>query len=289
MTACIHLLHKQHTTNISFSTMLYHEGSKLKPYQDDQQMNQFTLDEAYKQIIELRKGGTCASLNKLFASLLKTLGYEIYAHKAKVMWGLNDKRPAAHRFSSIKIENNVFLIDIGFGGPGPKQMLMLYHKGQLVTESQGNGFFQYQFTIDHEGDIVLQHRAKDIWRDVYAFEQNKSYSEEEYIHQPLHVNQGIAKFRTQTFFATRTTDSGRLQMNDCTLTYKYQKDNEHHEECVTISPKDSLPKFLSIMDSFFGLKYEGPFLAKGKIFNADAQETNQEDLSEIITKMPRFK
>jgi len=70
---------------------------------------------------------------------------------------------------------------------------MLYQHGLLATESQGNGFFQYQFTIDHEGDIVLQHWAKNVWRDVYAFEPNKSYSEEEYVCVTPHVNQGIAR------------------------------------------------------------------------------------------------
>jgi len=215
--------------------------------------------------------------------LLKTLGYEVYAHKAQVFGEHDYKYPAAHRFSTVKIDNNIYLIDIGFSDHAPKDMLLLYRNGQLATEPQGKGLFQYKFSLDDEDGLILQYFTKNTWRNIYAFQNQTTYSEQEYAVQSEAVNQTITGFRTHFFFATRSTIRGRIQMLDSTLRYQYEGSESEsiQEETVTISPQVSLSTFLTTMDEFFGLKYTGPFRSKGKEFTTEVQADAVEKLDKI--------
>ena len=182
-------LHKAHVLHAPFSTLSFYEKDYQHP--DDFKAKDLSLESAFNQIVLQKQGGTCVSLNLLFASLLKTLGYQVYSQTAHIMFGFPEKRSVAtHRFSTVELNNQIFLVDVGFGGkPSLRSPLLL-----MTSENQGKGIYRYQFSKDQDGHFVLNYLDAGKLNPVYSFDLNRTYTEEEYQDSPKEVEEGISGF-----------------------------------------------------------------------------------------------
>lgn len=238
-------LHQAHTTHIAFSTLSHHEGeepSGIAPYQPQE----MTLNRVFQDVIIHRKGGTCVSLNLLFASLLKSLGFEVYGQNGHVMYGVPEKRPAAsHRFTTVKLGESIYLADVGFGGsPGLKDPLMVLDaQGQLTEGTQGSGLFQYQFSRDADNHIVLSHIKQGKLQPMYAFDFDRTYAEEEYQHPEVEVKSGIDIFITKCPLTMMPVANGRLMLFKDIFTVE-TGDNQNIDQKQEPISAEEMPKLL---------------------------------------------
>lgn len=261
------VLHRAHTERLAFSTLYFHQGNK----QSETAAyipSDITLEHAFSRIVQNKQGGTCLSLNLLFAALLKTLQFEVYAHRAHVAWGKSQKHSVAtHRFSTVNIQDAIYLADVGFGGPGPRDLLNIFDKdGKFNSTVQGSGLYQYQFGRDSDGHIVLFKVGENNQkRAVYAFDLNLTFNEDAYQHPSQEVEQGLDDFFKSFLFTTKPYLNGRLMLLDQVLSYKSASEDESYEAKVEISTESLYNQSLT---ELFDISFQNSqFKRQGKLFH----------------------
>ncbi len=83
-----------------------------------------TPDLLRKVAIE-RGGGYCFEHNKLFAEVLKELGYSVRLALARVLLNRQIDAPLTHRVSILELDGRRYLVDVGFGPLTPREPLRI--------------------------------------------------------------------------------------------------------------------------------------------------------------------
>lgn len=117
------------------------------------------LDALARKMLHQQRGGYCFEVNTLLCAGLLGLGFDARLRMARVMWQRDVPGPRTHCVCIVRLNGGEYLVDVGFGGPGPTEPVRLNgHTGDLHTE-------------DRSGlGIVLSRRTDDGQRrDLYAF------------------------------------------------------------------------------------------------------------------------
>jgi arylamine N-acetyltransferase len=115
-------------------------------------------------------GGTCYANNYYFNQLLSSLGYDISLHGADMQEGID-----VHMVSFIKIENEKYLVDVGYGAPFYKPLLL--NSKSLVTLNWGELYYKLtkdkngrpQLTVFKQGDWVHDYIVNFEERQINHF------------------------------------------------------------------------------------------------------------------------
>jgi N-hydroxyarylamine O-acetyltransferase len=114
------------------------------------------------KLVEQRRGGYCFEQNTLFLAALDALGFRAHAMAARVRGGTRALRPPTHMLLLVRIGDDEWLADVGFGGDGPLRPV------PMSGDESNQGVATYR--VASEGRLrVLQTRAADEWRDLYSF------------------------------------------------------------------------------------------------------------------------
>lgn len=105
-----------HQSSIPFETVTLHRDGAA-PSLD--------VEDIYSKVVEERFGGYCFELNKLFSALLESLGFETYPVLCRAVRGRDGLMPINHRGTVVTIEEGLYSVDVGFGGPMPSGALLL--------------------------------------------------------------------------------------------------------------------------------------------------------------------
>ena len=73
----------------------------------------------YDKIVARRRGGYCFELNALFARLLRDLGFDARQVFCRIVRGRDFIPPCLHEGIAVRIKDDMFFCDVGFGGPMP--------------------------------------------------------------------------------------------------------------------------------------------------------------------------
>lgn len=102
---------------------------------DLEQVPELEETAMYQKIVENCRGGYCFEVNGLFYHLLVLLGYPVYPVGVRVMWNKTVFQPVLHMGMIVSLNQEKYYCDVGYGGPGPKEPMLL-KEGELVQ--QGN-------------------------------------------------------------------------------------------------------------------------------------------------------
>ena len=85
------------------------------------------IQHLYEKIVLNKRGGYCFELNAGFASLLTSLGFEVWPILARIYRAAFGEQPMPpmHRVNLTCIGDKKYLTDVGFGGPMPAGALLL--------------------------------------------------------------------------------------------------------------------------------------------------------------------
>ncbi|MGK7397057.1 MAG: arylamine N-acetyltransferase family protein [Candidatus Cyclobacteriaceae bacterium M3_2C_046] len=108
-------------------------------------------ESIYEKIVKQHRGGFCYELNGLFCELLKSLGYQVDMISARVFRPDGSLTPEYdHLTLLIKIEDQVFLTDVGFGD------FTIMPLDINRTDWQDDGRKKYQISADDDpGQFVV--------------------------------------------------------------------------------------------------------------------------------------
>jgi len=122
------------------------------------------------KLVRRRRGGYCYEQNNLLRYVLEHLGFKVDALTARVVWmsphGL-DGPPGAptHQTLAVRIPgvDEVYLVDVGFGGQTPSSPLRL-----AAGPIQQTGHEAYRLRT-HDRGYVLEALVDRAWRPLYTF------------------------------------------------------------------------------------------------------------------------
>lgn len=160
--SALRALVRAHLETVPFENLDICEGGGVLP---------LTEDALFDKVVRRRRGGYCFELNRLFYLLLRELGYDCYPAAARVLYRFRELRPLSHRVTVVCLDNQKWLCDVGYGGPGPKGLLSL---GTSVTQSVageefsvcGEGGELTIFRHDPDGRQPLLRFADKPWPEV---------------------------------------------------------------------------------------------------------------------------
>lgn len=174
-----------------------------------------SLEESdiYTKIVENHNGGYCFELNKLFLSLLKTVGFHAWTVAVRIVWQKPAFPPALHRASIIKIDDRLFLADVGYGGPGPKGVIELKDG---IVQIRGSRF---RVSIPEEGKWLIEREYQDDFSPMLLFEEREA-DETDYILMNFYCARCDKVIFSHTLVCSILTEDGSISLTDHKLTIK---------------------------------------------------------------------
>lgn len=111
------------------------------------------------KILHAKRGGYCVELNPLLCAGLRNLGFNARLCMARVLWQRDVPGPRSHCLCLVQLDGAEYLVDVGFGGPGPTGPLLLRSDHpNLRTETRAG-----------LGTVLSRQVSEGDWRDLYTF------------------------------------------------------------------------------------------------------------------------
>jgi N-hydroxyarylamine O-acetyltransferase len=150
--ATLRELHKAHMLAVPFENLDIHLGREI------------ALDEQkiYSKVVKQRRGGFCYELNGAFASLLRSLGYDVEMLSAGVAREAGGFGPPFDHMTLLVRLEDLWLADVGFGDSF-REPLRPDEPGEQAQE-----WGAYRVARDGEYRI-LERREGDLWEPQYRF------------------------------------------------------------------------------------------------------------------------
>ncbi len=205
----------------------------------------------FHKIIENHRGGYCFEVNGLFYQLLISLGYPVYPVGIRVMWNKTVFQPALHMGMVVQLNQQKYLCDVGYGGPGPKEPLPLKEQEictgdkrfQVSRKPNSNTLCRHNQPFPEAGlyrddgaDYLICVMTEDKWRPVMQF-TDTPFCETDY----ETMNFYCAKSPELKFGRVRiinlSTENGSVSMLNHELTIKNNGQTEvyHYDTAESIS------------------------------------------------------
>jgi len=122
------------------------------------------LESLEDKLVRRRRGGYCFEQNTLFASVLRTIGFEVQTLEARVRpRGATAVLPRTHMTLRVSVDGRDYVSDVGFGGEGP--LLPVPLDGALSEQPDAG----YRVAKEGGEARALQRRHAGEWLDQYAF------------------------------------------------------------------------------------------------------------------------
>jgi N-hydroxyarylamine O-acetyltransferase len=194
----LHLLHLQHIPYENIDVFC-HQGVKLDPQ---------TLTQ---KILLRQRGGYCFEQNGLFFMVLSELGFRCHPNMARVHRNRPQPGGRTHQINLVELEGQVWVCDVGFGGSGFRQPLLL--QADVEVEQLGEVYRLHEH--DPHG-FYLQKKMGGEWQPLYTFR----------VEPALPIDMEIANFYTansadhvflNAIMGTRMTGLGRVTLLDHTF------------------------------------------------------------------------
>jgi N-hydroxyarylamine O-acetyltransferase len=112
------------------------------------------------------RGGYCFEQNTLFSHVLQALGFSVTRLAARVVWGrpAETQSPRSHMILRITIDEQPYLVDVGFGGNTPTGVLRL--ATDIVQETPHEPFRLVRMAEEY----LLQAEVRGAWAPLYRFD-----------------------------------------------------------------------------------------------------------------------
>ncbi len=149
-------IHRQHAQTIAFENL----NSFLK------QPVHLDLASLQQKLIHEGRGGYCFEQNLLLRSVLVALGFQVTNLAARVMWNLpaGTITPRSHMLLRVDINEEIYIADVGFGGPTLTAPLSLTLDIEQATPHEAFRLLALERTY------IMQVYINQQWKPLYCFD-----------------------------------------------------------------------------------------------------------------------
>lgn len=160
-------LNRRHIDLFSFSSVGVLLGWPL-PLDVPALLNKLVIDQ---------HGGYCFEHNRLFHAVLEALGYQVRSVLARVLYNKDvdcPQSPKTHRLIILTINDDTYVVDVGFGANGPKTPVRMSEE-----PTEGPHGDRYRVAKNAQGDFLLQILKQGEFFTLYSFDLNR-YNEADF-------------------------------------------------------------------------------------------------------------
>lgn len=189
-------LQMTHLLNVPFENLDIHNNKKID------------LTNLFDKIVNQKRGGFCYELNGLFYELLNEIGFTVKMVSARVYGGKKeDYSPEFdHMALIVKIENDNYLVDVGFGEFSFYPIKIDMNKD--VTDPRG--IFRIE-TFNENYKVVKKINSDGNFIPEYIFSEKKRAMDEFYDRCNHHQTSAESHFM-QKRVCSLPTKSGRISL-----------------------------------------------------------------------------
>ena len=195
------------------------------------------IDYLFNKIVESNRGGYCFELNCLFQALLSDLGFNAYPIFAKVVQGreLTSRTPILHRGTAVRLDNEYYYCDVGFGGAMPAGALLIDEN--TPHEIKGDSYKVIRF--DEKWYTIYHMDKEGTWNHMLMFSLEP---QENVYFMPLSAYGSLSKDCpfSHILMVNMRTPTGSCSINDRTFTLRKNGSAER----VEIKSEDELKEIL---------------------------------------------
>lgn len=197
------------------------------------------------KLIDAKRGGYCFEQNLLFLYVLQKIGFTARGVMGKVNTSEKSDIGRTHLVLLVTIKDKDYLVDVGFGGLGSNQPLLL-----AADKVQKTSLETYQLTKDDTDNYTLKVHVKARWKALYTFDLR------EYSHGDFEVANWFTSTHTSTIFTNHLV-CARIE-EDKRFTLLNNKLSVYHAN-HTIEKKtlQSFVEIQAILKDVFKLKIDG--------------------------------
>lgn len=124
----------------------------------------------FQKIVLDERGGYCYEQNLLLMEVLQSLGYKVRAVTGRVIHKDNPVFRRTHVLLLVTINEQDFLVDVGFGGMVPTVPLLLIPEIEQITFLE-----TYQLEKVKEEEYILHILVLGTWKPLYHFYLQEQY------------------------------------------------------------------------------------------------------------------
>ena len=181
------------------------------------------LESVTAKLVTARRGGYCFEHGTLFQAALRALGVEATAHAARVLLvAPKSEAPRTHMFLTVEDGGTTWVLDPGFGGPGPIVPVPLVERQEARHEQDVHRL------VRRDGEWVLEGLMKGAMTALWTSSLEPQFP----------VDFALANHYVSTFpespFATRLmiralTPEGRVSAMNREVTVKHGNVSETYQ------------------------------------------------------------
>jgi N-hydroxyarylamine O-acetyltransferase len=131
------------------------------------QVPDLSPEGVWTKLVLHKRGGYCFELNHLLGQALEFIGFEARAILARVRMGSAVGGVRAHLAWIVTLDGRDWLVDAGFGGPGPYGLLALSDANPQILP---NGTFRFR-EDEVTREIVLERQSPSGWFSLFGFDE----------------------------------------------------------------------------------------------------------------------
>ncbi|MBD8890508.1 arylamine N-acetyltransferase family protein [Roseibium litorale] len=171
-----------------------------------------TPGAVWQKLVLEGQGGYCMEQNTLLGAALTAFGFEHRPILARVRMGGPSGGPRSHLAFVVRLRGTGWLVDAGFGGPGPRAPLKIETGTEqtLLRET-------FRFRDDMAaGEIVLERKTPEGWFPLFGFDDMLPVQSDIEMSNFYCARSPQSPFPSNLMMA-RTTGSGRVSLFNRTL------------------------------------------------------------------------
>lgn len=198
--------------------------------------------DLFAKMVTAKRGGYCFELNGLFGLLLEEFGFSVTRLIARVRYGSKPPYPRSHQVLMVKIADEPWLVDVGFGGNG------LLEPIPLETGARARQFSEeFRLTALECDEYLLQCLVHEEWESLYSFTLEPCQPVDYHYPNYFHSHSSESRFM-QRRVCTIPTKDGRKTLVDRSLSIRR---NETSEKSVA----DSDAEYARLLYEHFGIVF----------------------------------
>lgn len=212
-------------------------------------------ENVFEKLVNQGRGGYCFEHNRLFADVLRSLGFQVSEHAARVVWRSSDKTRMArtHMLLKVSLDQEQWIADVGFGG------ITMTSPVKLETGKVQDSPHE-QFRIGQDGnEFTISVLLNGAWKAMYVFDTVPQYPVD-YEMANHFVSSHPESLFTSNLMLGRADERERHAVQNHTYTrYTVEGDKEQREIA-------SAEELLDLLENTFRLSIgsgiDGPLLAE---------------------------
>ena len=124
------------------------------------------IDSLQEKLVQGGRGGYCFEHNILFSTMLRTLGFDVTWHSARVVWMVPEgvTLPRTHMTTLVQIADQRYMVDVGYGG------MTVTSPIKLITDITQPTTHEPFRLVNENGLYVLQTEFAGRWNSLYRFD-----------------------------------------------------------------------------------------------------------------------